>query len=259
MNAIQKHKTLYHGEEKMIHIAVCEDDYVYREIIQSILESNITIPFDTDFFSSGTDFLNTLAEEKCSYSVLITDIDLGPQSVSGIAVAKELNVYDRDTQIIFISQYLEFVSDVYETSHLYFINKQRIREYLPKALRAAHKQYSLRADQYLYIQSSYREYRILQEDILYLEHMARQTYIHTDSQIFSANEKLQDLLDRLGTEFCSCHKSFAVNLSQIQTLHHTCIVLRNGSSIPVSRSRYPHVRDAFGYLATCSRKENFYD
>lgn len=242
----------------MIHIAVCEDDYVYREIIQSILKACIQVPFEADFFASGTEFLNVLAERGCAYSLLITDIDLGPQSVDGIAVARELNVHSRDTQIVFISQYLEFVSDVYETSHLYFINKQRIREYLPKALQAAHEQYALRTERYLYFQSSYRDCQVLQTDILYLEHMARQTYIHTDSQIFSANEKLQDLLDRLGAEFCSCHKSFAVNLYQIRTLHHTCIVLRNGSSIPVSRSRYPHVRDAFGGLISCSRKENFY-
>ena len=44
----------------MIRIAVCEDDYVYTEMIRSILQSCITVPYEVKFFSSGTEFLNTL-------------------------------------------------------------------------------------------------------------------------------------------------------------------------------------------------------
>lgn len=242
----------------MIKIAVCEDDYVCTEMIQSILQSCIKVPFEVKFFLSGTEFLNTLTDHGCPYTLVITDIDLGTQSANGITVAKRINKLNGDTQIIFVSQYLEFASDVYETSHLYFVNKQKILEYLPKALTAAHEKYQLRSNQFLYFQSAYKEYQIAQNDILYLEHLARRTCIHTATQVYSAGEKLQDLLNRMGSQFCSCHKSFAVNLYQIQTLHHTSITLRNGISIPVSRSRYPHVRDVFAHLTMHNGKENFY-
>ena len=68
----------------MIRIAVCEDDYVYIEMIQSILQSCITVPYEVKFFSSGTEFLNTLTDHGCPYTLVITDIDLGSQSVNGI-------------------------------------------------------------------------------------------------------------------------------------------------------------------------------
>ena len=134
----------------MIRIAVCEDDYVYTEMIRSILQSCITVPYEVKFFSSGTEFLNTLTDHGCPYTLVITDIDLGSQSVNGITVAKRINKINGDTQIIFVSQYLEFASDVYETSHLYFVNKKKLLEYLPKALTAAHEKYALRGEQYLY-------------------------------------------------------------------------------------------------------------
>lgn len=56
----------------MIRIAVCEDDYVYIEMIQSILQSCITVPYEVKFFSSGTEFLNTLTDHglplyTCNY------------------------------------------------------------------------------------------------------------------------------------------------------------------------------------------------
>lgn len=242
----------------MIRIAVCEDDYVYTEIIRSILQSCVTVPYEVKFFSSGTEFLNTLTDHGCPYTLVITDIDLGAQSVNGITVTKRINKINGDTQIIFVSQYLEFASDVYETSHLYFVNKEKLLEYLPKALTAAHEKYALRGEHYLYFQFSYKEYQVPQNDVLYLEHIARQTCIHTATHVYSANEKLQDLLNRMGSQFCSCHKSFAVNLYQVRTLHHTCITLRNGVSVPVSRSRYPHVRDVFARLTMHNGKENFY-
>ena len=242
----------------MIRIAVCEDDYVYTEMIRSILQSCITVPYEVKFFSSGTEFLNTLTDHGCPYTLVITDIDLGSQSVNGITVAKRINKMNGDTQIIFVSQYLEFASDVYETSHLYFVNKKKLLEYLPKALTAAHEKYVFRSDQFLYFQSSYKEYQVAQNDILYLEHLARRTCIHTATQVYSSGEKLQDLLNRMGSQFCACHKSFAVNLYQIQTLQYTSITLRNGISIPVSRSRYPHIRDIFSHLTMHNGKENFY-
>ena len=242
----------------MIRIAVCEDDYVYIEMIQSILQSCITVPYEVKFFSSGTEFLNTLTDHGCPYTLVITDIDLGSQSVNGITVAKRINKMNGDTQIIFVSQYLEFASDVYETSHLYFVNKKKLLEYLPKALTAAHEKYVFHSDQFLYFQSSYKEYQVAQNDILYLGHLARRTCIHTATQVYSSGEKLQDLLNRMGSQFCSCHKSFAVNLYQIQTLQYTSITLRNGISIPVSRSRYPHIRDIFSHLTMHNGKENFY-
>ena len=161
----------------MIRIAVCEDDYVYTEIIRSILQSCVTVPYEVKFFSSGTEFLNTLTDHGCPYTLVITDIDLGAQSVNGITVAKRINKINGDTQIIFVSQYLEFASDVYETSHLYFVNKEKLLEYLPKALTAAHEKYALRGEQYLYFQFSYKEYQVPQNDVLYLEHIARQTCI----------------------------------------------------------------------------------
>ena len=61
----------------MIRIAVCEDDYVYTEIIRSILQSCVTVPYEVKFFSSGTEFLNTLTDHGCPYTLVITDIDLG--------------------------------------------------------------------------------------------------------------------------------------------------------------------------------------
>ena len=59
----------------MIRIAVCEDDYVYTEIIRSILQSCVTVPYEVKFFSSGTEFLNTLTDHGCG-KILYRESDI---------------------------------------------------------------------------------------------------------------------------------------------------------------------------------------
>ena len=57
--------------------------------------------------------------------------------MNGIALADQINKLCPDSQIIFISQYLQYATAVYETEHVYFIHKLQMAKYLPLALQAA--------------------------------------------------------------------------------------------------------------------------
>ena len=93
------------------------------------------------------------------------DIELGSGYMSGINLAKKINSANPNTQIIFINQHLKYASSVYETNHVYFVYKQQMAEYLPKALSTAcQKLYNLR-EQYFYFCYLSRNYRLLRSDI----------------------------------------------------------------------------------------------
>lgn len=183
-----------------------------------------------------------------SISVVLMDIELGSESMSGINLAKKINSSNPNTQIIFISQHLKYASSVYETNHVYFVYKQQMAEYLPKALSAAcQKIYNLR-EQYFCFSYHSRDYRILRSDVLYMERKLRNTEIHTKSQIYYCCEKIQDLLEQLKPDFCICHKSFAVNINAIHTFSHAGIELSDGTHLPVSRNCYQSTKDSFAQL-----------
>ena len=78
------------------------------------------------------------------------DIILEKDSENGIQIAKTINHLFPYAQIIFISQYLEFAPTVYETKHIYFINKDRLDDYLKKAIYTALENISRLRSQYLY-------------------------------------------------------------------------------------------------------------
>lgn len=176
------------------------------------------------------------------------DIELGSESVSGIKLAQRINLLNPNTQIIFISQYLQYASSVYETDHIYFVYKQQMEEYLPKALSASCRKLNKLRQQYFCFNYQSRDYRLLRSDILYMERKLRNTEIHTKSQIYYCREKIPILIEQLKPDFCICHKSFAVNINTIHTFSHAGIELSDGTHIPVSRNYYQATKDAFAQL-----------
>lgn len=85
---------------------------------------------------------------------------------------------------------------------------------------------------------------ISQDQIQYMERSKRYTNIHTLTEMISTSEKLDDLLERMGSDlFLRCHVSFVVNIRYVKCLYRTAIELKNGEKIPVSRRYYKSVRD----------------
>lgn len=232
----------------MLKIAVCDDNPIQCTQIRDMTESNLQLSAEITTFTSASDFLDHISEEKSHFHIVLMDIDLGTESLSGIALAEKINLLSPETQIIFISQHLQYASSVYETNHVYFICKQQLAEYLPKALTAACRKLHDLQDQYFCFSYLSRDYRILRSDILYIERKLRNTEIHTRNHLYFCREKLQDLVEKLHPDFCICHKSFAVNIQAIHTFSHAGIELSDGTHIPVSRSCYQATKDAFARL-----------
>ena len=229
-------------------LAICEDNPTHYEMINTLLQKSLQVSFEITHFTSGDEFLRTIEMEGCPYSIVLTDIDLGTERINGISLAEKINCISPDTQIIFISQYLQYATAVYETEHAYFIHKQQMEEYLPKAVKAACRKLEKLHTQYLYFSGNSRNYQVLCSDILYLERNLRQTTIYTKTGTYITKEKLTSLTDRLKPDFCLCHNSFAVNLHAVRTYSHKGILLSDNTEIPVSRSYYQQFKDAFAFM-----------
>lgn len=238
----------------MLKIAVCDDNPIQCTKIHNMTYSNLHIPAEVATFTSAIDFLEHISMSNSYYHIVLIDIELGTESISGITLAEKLNLISPDTQIIFISQYLQYASSVYETNHVYFVYKQQMQEYLPKALAAACRRLRSLQNQYFCFSYLSRDYRILRSDILYMERKLRTTEIHTKKHLYFCREKLPDLIIRLHPDFCICHKSFAINMQAIHTFSHAGIELSDGTHIPVSRTYYQPTKDAFARLLLQSQE-----
>lgn len=221
----------------MLKIAICEDNEIFVEIIKNNLETMLNIPYKLDSFLSGREFLKALSENACPYNLVLLDIELEDKSISGIDLGQMIN-----------SQYLEYASDVYSTKHTYFINKNRLNDYLADALHAALKNLDTGRKQYLTFKVKQTQLRIPADNILYLERNLRETFIYTGNKTYTTRDKLSELQQQLPSFFVCCHRSFLVNLHAVTSLHHAEIILNNGQGIPVSRAHYDDTKKAFSLL-----------
>ena len=127
----------------MLKLAICEDDVIQCEQIQCLTQSSLRIPFEFDIFSSAKGFLKQISNKKCPYQIVLMDIELGSESMSGINLAKKINSSNPNTQIIFISQHLKYASSVYETNHVYFVYKQQMANIFLKLFLLLAKKYTI--------------------------------------------------------------------------------------------------------------------
>lgn len=233
----------------MLKIGLCEDNEIQHNQILSFLET-ISLPKHTvDSFYKGNDLCNSIQEavkDKEPYDIVIMDIDL-PDG-NGIKFSKRINVFSPHTIIIYMTAYEEYVSDVYDTEHIYFILKKNYQKYLPHALSLANEALNKQRRASLKIFWNKEEYNILQKDIFYMERKLRTTYIVTPTHTYSTSEKLEDLLKRLGETFAMSHRSYIINLKMVQEISKDSALLVDGTSIPISRSYYKALKDQINNL-----------
>lgn len=235
----------------MIKIAICDDNAVQLCIAQEELEKNLKEgpDYSVDVFDNALSFSNILQSGTCPYDIIFMDIELGNSSVSGIDLIHKVNFLNPDCQVIYISQHLEYSSDVYDTHHVYFLSKDRLSELIGKSLKAAIKALDeINSSRYFYFKSRKMQYKIPQNEILYMERNLRETTIVTVNKEFRLSEKIDQILQRLPSNFVSCHRSYAINLKMINSIHQGSVSFPDGRTVPISRTHYSDVKKAFALL-----------
>lgn len=131
----------------MLNIAVCEDLKLHQKYLSDKIRQFLDAPCQISVFSSTEDLKDFFATNNTAFDIIFMDIELGDGS--GIQLSEEINRRYPMTQIIYITAYSEYSSDVYKTNHTWFIDKQKIDTYLPLALDKALKSVQLTHSLYL--------------------------------------------------------------------------------------------------------------
>lgn len=227
----------------MLTIAICEDNTITTQEIKQKIKKYCPVPADILCFSDSFDILASIKKKENFPDIVFMDIEL--KTISGIQTAKDITALLPECQIIFITNYADYMSDVYETSHNYFILKKQMDKYIPHALTKSIKKLQELRHFHLVIQSGKNTIRLQQTEILYMERILRSTEIHTANHVFKCTEKLDNLHERLTDWFAFSHRSFLVNCRHIITFNHQFCTLSDGSEIPISRTFYHEIQEGF--------------
>ena len=228
----------------MVQIAICDDDYKQSQKTEKlILEKAERFSPETELFSDGTELIK--AVKNGGYTPDLAVLDIHMPGNSGIEVAKMLNLLIPECSIIFLTSFLGYATEVYETRHNYFILKSELEERIDAALT------KVLADRAQELRIRFREGRTVQtvtaSEILYLERILKKTAIvlFSGKKHFTAAKAEELLNDVPPGRFVRCHQSFWVNVEKIAGMKTESFSLVNGEEIPISRSRKKEAKEAF--------------
>lgn len=232
----------------MIKIAVCDDDCLVRKEICHLIEYLWNYPETAVFPLSPQELLSSLDDGVFDFHILVTDINMA--EYNGITIGKQINSLFPSCQIIYLTGFVDYASDVYETEHCYFVLKENTHSRLPRALDKAVSLYKTNLSQYLQLNANRHIMRIPIPDILYLERNQRHCHIFTGGSTYVTNLSLKKLSQKLPASFVRCHTGYIVNLYYVKELSRNYITISHSSfeppkQIPVGRYYWEVVKQRF--------------
>lgn len=224
----------------MIRIAVCEDSIPVQAQIEDHISEMLT-DCPVEVFSSGEGLLSFLSREKRRFSLYLMDISL--PGISGIETAAAIRERDPYALIIYITDYKEYVYEVFETLPYRFITKPIDKDIFHKAISDAVNYITDRGELF-HFHVDRVQYQIPFQEIIYFESNLRRVTLHTGKEAFSFYGRLRDLSEHLNPMlFVRTHASYLVNMEYIRSIRDAEVLLSTGEHIPVSRKYRPSVRD----------------
>lgn len=225
-------------------VAICDDDttdlkYVSDLVSEWSRESNNIV--NIKIFPSAEAFLFEYEEDK-AFDILLLDIEMG--AMNGIELAKKIRGENGIAQIVFITGFPDFISEGYDVSALHYlmkpISKEKLSEVLDKAVANIGK-----VEKSMIFTVNGESHRVMMRDIVVVEAFSHSCIIMTLKDKLEIRMSISEVEKLLGSEFIRCHRSYIVSIRYIKNISKTEITLDNGAKIPLSRSNYDTVNQAF--------------
>lgn len=191
-------------------IIICDDNkqfvkQISRYIDRYSLEHRISFQ-KYHFYDAGTMFE---FYKNCT-DVAVVILDVVFDHSNGVEVAKQMRTINIRTRILFVSSFEKY----------------------------AVKGYGVNADGYLVKPIGYEEFEKEMDEICFIETSGRKTKIHTMTEEYVSCQKMKEFENKLQKEkFYRCHAAYIVNLQFIRRIDGNTAILKDGSSILISKNK----------------------
>ncbi len=223
-------------------MAICDDDRADIAYISSIVakwSSNTHTLINIDTFLSAEEFLFHYTEDK-SYHILLLDIEM--RQMNGVELAKNIRKSNKEIQIVFITGYMEYISDGYDVEALHYLMKPVKEDKLYDVLLRALKKIRCN-ERSLLLSLQGQVVRVPLYEIMYLDVQKNYVNIHSN-ELITIKKTLSEVEKELDDSFFRAGRSYIVNLKFIKKVTKTDIYLKNGETIPLPRGIYKSINEA---------------
>ena len=226
-------------------IGICDDarewylkaEKIIRNFLKE-LEESIEILYFADEES--------LLQCEVDLNILFMDIELFEKDGNGIQLAKIFSEKQRDCQIVYLTNYLYYAVDVYETEHSYFVLKEQFEQRIEQIFEKIRHKMNQRIKNLTFSVINGGQIVLSPEEIYYFERNLRETDVVTESGNYKVWDKLDEIEKVLPKpDFVRCHNSYIVNLPNIREMQKNRFLIKDGSEIVISRGYMKAAKETF--------------
>lgn len=229
----------------MLTIAICDNNpAVIGELTVLATKYLSSIEHRVFGFETKATLIQAL---KNGFAPDIAFLDILFGEDDGIELAQKRFPRGSKTQVIFITAYTFGAAEIYDADHIYVLRKPVRPEEFQRAVEIAIERLrhlEQTEEKFLILKNRETMERIPVSSIRYIESMGRKIEIHCQEQVYEQYASLAYIANSLTGDFVQCHKSFYVNMACIRHIEPRCLVLDDGTEIPISQTRKAATRES---------------
>lgn len=227
-----------------MRIAICDDEEVFNRQTVELINSMLAKPTECDIITclSGEELLEKYKTER--FDIIFLDIEMG--GMNGMDTAREIRKTDENVIIVFLTSYQEFAPDGYEVNAYRYLIKNQPAYIYEKQFKSIFDEYSQKHKCFM-INDRNDKICIHLKDICFFEVMNKNVTVHTVVKSYEYIGKLSNIEEQLQNDdsFIRTHKSYIVNVAQIDTIRNFDILMKNSENALMSRNLKKSVVDKY--------------
>lgn len=233
----------------MLKIALCDSDLIHLKELEQLVDDYLIHEEHSVYcFGDSAGILSYLEGILGLIDILFINMTL--DDADGLAAVKTVAEYYPSIKIIAFSDSAERMEELFLYRPAFFLFRPVHKDSLEKCLKRIVEDVQRTSYQFLSYSGKSGIINILYHSILYVESNKRTVTIFEKETSHCFYEKLDVLQQKLGSAFLRCHKSYLVNMDQIQSFLSDSILLYNGKTIPVSQNKYSEAKRQFIHYTT---------
>lgn len=233
-----------------MNIAVCEDHSRDASELVGHLQRHMErngYTADIHCFESGEALLH--AFKPGAFDSVFMDIYM--TGLTGIETAKKLRALDRNFALVFVSVSDEHAREAYSLRACAYVSKPIEQDELALAFSQCEHMFIKNA-RFIEIISQRRSVKLPLAKIIYVEVYNRNVIFHTTNGAITATMTLDEVEQTCGAAFLRCHRSYVINLNQVQCFNEQDILMKNGEIVPMRQRGRQQLRNIYGKFLTDS-------
>lgn len=235
----------------MIHIWICDDDEEFLEnfviLLQKAMEQ-LNQEFRIRKYTDAKQLKFELEDTNRPADIFFLDVLIGEEN--GIHLAQEIRKRKGEAPIVFLSMNKEYVFDAFDVMPLKYFLKERVTlEEVKKLLEKAVKLIGENEKEMFIYKKGHCLRQIPLKEIHYFEVMNRIVTIHGENiceEFYSTIDQVEKTIEN--SQFLRIHRSYLINMNQVNRIEGKEILLFDGTEIPIGGKYAESIQKYFKFL-----------